>query len=401
MNAFFASVEQAANPALRGKPIVVCGQGRTVVTTASYEARKLGVKTAMNLYEARRACPEVILVYGDTNKYVAASHQIHKILLEYTDLVEVFSIDECFVDVSRLCKKEGDAKRIALEIKTKIKEKLGLLCSVGIGPNKVVAKIACKMQKPDGLVEITEENISKVFENLDLDKLQGVGVGSKISQKLNSLGIKTAGDLGRAPLELLMHHFGIIGRYLKNVGLGEDNSPVKKYFEYEQAKSIGHSRTLDINTWDIAVIKAYIMMLSEKVGARLRASKMEGSTVNFFVRYGDFTHFSVQHNLKTPIKNSCDIYSQALKLFGNCLPLKKAVRMLGVSISGLCKESTQGHLFAEFGKKDKAERVFDGINKEYGPFTIKPGSVMIAEKFGIDEGCGMVAKSRRKFPQAE
>ena len=397
MNAFFASVEQAANPALRGKPIVVCGEGRTVVTTASYEARKLGVKTAMSLYEAKRACPQVIQVYGDMNKYVDASHRIHRILLEYTDLVEVFSIDECFVDVSHLCKREGDAKRIAREIKAKIKERLGLLCSAGIGPNKVVAKIACKMQKPDGLVEIKSEDIDKVFSGLPVEKLQGVGVGSKTSAKLNSLGIRTAGELGKAPIDLLMHHFGVIGCYLKNIGLGKDESPVKQYFEYEQAKSVGHSRTLDKDTWNLTVIKAYIMMLSEKVGVRLRASKMEGSTINFFVRYGDFTHFSVQHNLKQPIKNSSDIYSQALKLFERALPLKKAVRMLGVSISGLSRESSQEYLFDEYSKKDKAVQTLDRINKEYGPFTIKPSSVLIAEKFGIDEGCGMVDKSRKKF----
>lgn len=397
MNAYFASVEQSINPSLRGKPIVVCGEGRTVVTTASYEARKLGVKTGMSLPEAKKACPQLVPVYGDMNKYVHTTHRIHKILLEYTDLLEAFSIDESFIDVSHLCKKKDDAKNIAREIKRKIKEKLGLLCSIGIGPNKAVAKIASKMQKPDGLVEIRKEDIPDVFENLSLEKLQGIGIGKKVSEKLKSLGIKTAKDLGNAPLSLLVHHFGIIGNYLKNIGQGNDNTPLKKYFEYEQAKSIGHSRTLLKNTRDINVIKSYLMMLSEKVGSRLRASSLEGNTINFFLRYGDFTHFAMQHNLKNAIRDSSDIYRHANALFQKALPLQKPARMLGVSISRLSPQNGQTYFFDDYYKKIKFTETLDSINKLYGPFTIKPSSVLIAEKFGIKEGCGMVAKSRKKF----
>lgn len=184
MNAFFASVEQAVNPALRGKPIAVCGEGRTIVTAASYEAKAFGVKTGMTPYEAKNVCPGLVTVVGDMHKYVGSSLNIHEILLRFTSQVEPYSIDECFVDVTPLVRPERSARDIAKEIKQLIKSELNLLCSIGIGPNKVISKLASKMQKPDGLVEISRADIPKVFEAVPVEKLQGVGVGGKISEKL-------------------------------------------------------------------------------------------------------------------------------------------------------------------------------------------------------------------------
>ncbi len=194
-----------------------------------------------------------------------------------------------------------------------------------------------------------------------------------------------------------MHHFGIIGNYLKNIGLGKDNTPLKTYFDFEQAKSMGHSRTLLKNTLNLGVVKSYLLMLTEKVGSRMREARLEGSTVNFFLRFGDFTGFSIQQNLKHSISDSSDIYFYANGLLKKALPLEKPVRAVGVSISRLCPQSAQEFLFEQDYRKKKFTETLDEINKLYGPFTIKPSSVIIAERFGSGEGCGMVAKEKIKY----
>ncbi|MHB9154313.1 MAG: DNA polymerase IV [Endomicrobiales bacterium] len=393
MNSYFASVEQASNPALRGKPIVVCGEGRTVVTTASYEARAYGVKTGMSLPEAKALCPSLICVRGTMEKYVDTSARIHAILLEFTDLVEVFSIDECFMDITYRCRNTAP-KDVVRAVKRRIKETLGLLCSVGIGPNKLVAKLASKMQRPDGLVEIRKEEVPALFAQLPVEKMQGVGVGGALSGKFRSLGITTAGQLGQAPLSLLCAHFGVRGYDFKKMGNGEDDSPVKGYDEREQVKSVGHSYTFPRDTRDLAVVRSFLLVLSEKVGVRLRAAGLEGKTVSLSVRYGDFTGLGRQHSLKRFIRGGQEIYRAAWKIFESLLPLGKAVRLVGVSISGLVPSDGQQFLLEDMEKQEKLTRALDAINHKYGEFTVKPSSVLIAESFGITPGCGMVPKTR-------
>ena len=392
MDAYFASVEQRSNPSLRGKPIIVCGEGRTVVTTASYEARKYGVKIAMTLPEAKKHCPEVITVYGNPEKYIYTSLRIHKILLEFTDLMEVFSIDECFLDITQLTGQGFSPQEVSNKIKERLKEEFGLTCSIGIGPNKLIAKLASKMQKPDGLVEIRKEDIPDVFSKLPVEELQGVGVGNKLAERLKSLGIETAGELGEASISLLTAHFGIWGYHLRNMGKGRDDSKVGRYSESEQEKSIGHSHTIPRDTWDLTVIKSYLRMLSEKVGVRLREGNLTGRTINLTVRYSDFSAFVRQHSLGCYIKTGFEIYSTSYRIFKNILPLKKAVRLLGVSISNLSVDKKQLFLFQCMEREGKLVETVDAINEKYGDFTVKPSSLLIAEKFGLEERCGMIGR---------
>ncbi|MCX5778047.1 MAG: DNA polymerase IV [Elusimicrobia bacterium] len=397
MNAFFASVEQAMNPALRGKPIIVCGRGRTVVTTASYEARVFGVKTGMNLYQAKQACPQVIAVEGDMSRYIDASHNIQRIAREFTDQVEMFSIDECFLDVSKTCRNEVDPQNIARAIKHTIREKLGVTCSIGIGPNKVVAKIASKMQKPDGLIEIREKDIPVLFALMAVQKLQGVGVGRHISEKLMSMGITTAGQLGNTPLEKLMHHFGIMGYRLKRIGEGKDDSPVDSSGGNELIKSVGHSHTFPRDTRDISIIRSYMMMLTEKVGLRLREYGLMGKTVYCTIRFGDFTSWGAQQGLKEHIRQNREIFFVAEQILARAFPLSKAVRLVGLSISDLKPRDTQQFLLKEMEKDTTLAEAVDDINKKYGVFTIKASSVILSEKFGIRPSCGMVSKQALKI----
>ncbi len=392
MDAYFASVEQRVNPSLRGKPIIVCGEGRTVVTTSSYEAREYGVKIGMTLPEAKKHCPEVITVYGNPEKYIDTSRRIHKILLEFTDLLEVFSIEECFIDITQLSQRGFSPEDVSNRIKERLRKEFGLTCSIGIGPNKLIAKLASKMQKPDGLVEIRKEDIPDLFSRLPIEELQGVGVGNKLARRLKSLGIGTAGKLGEASISLLTANFGIWGYHLKKMGKGEDDSKVPRYSEYEQEKSIGHSHTLPRDTWDQAVIRSYLRMLSEKVGVRLREANLTGRTINLMVRYSDFSGFLKQHSLGCYIKTGFEIYSASYGIFKNILPLKKAVRLLGVSISNLSIDNKQLFLLRNMEREERLVETVDAINEKYGEFTIKPSSLLIAERFGLEERCGMIRK---------
>lgn len=379
MNAFFASVEQASNPNLKGKPVIVCGEGRTVVVAASYEAKKLGVKNVMSLYEAKKICPSAIQVYSDPDKYIDTSFKIHEILLDFTDQVEVYSIDECFLDVTDSKLLFGDGIAIAKKIKQMIKKSLDLTCSIGIAENKLLAKLASEMQKPDGLVEIKPEDVPKVLENLPVEEFWGIG--EHIKKRMNAIGIKTAKELGEADEELLRKHFGILGIVYRKMGQGRFESPVKTYYYSEKAKSMGHSCTFRADTKDLRIISSYIQLLSEKVGSRLRKAKMSGNTLSLCIRYSDFETFSKHKTLKNYIYSGFDIYSAANSIFESLLPLKKPVRLVGVSVSNLISREIQDFLFEDMMNKIKITEAMDKINLKYGEFTVKPGSSLIAEKF--------------------
>jgi len=392
MNAYFASVEQKANPSLRGKPIIVCGEGRTVVTTASYEAREYGVKTAMTLPEALKLCPEAIIVYGNPIKYIDTSLKIHKILVDYSDRVEIFSIDEYFLDLTN--GKDPDFEKaiiIAKGIKQRIKENFGLSCSIGIAENKLLAKLAGEMRKPDGLTLIKPEDKEKILENLPVEEL--CGIGEKIKEHLHALGIKTCGELGRAPVGLLVANFGFWGYHLKRMGKGEDANPVKYYWEEETVKSIGHSHTLPKDTEDLEIIKAYLLMLCEKVGVRLRQANLMGRTVMLILRYSDFSTFAYHLSLKHYIKTGKGIYFAAIKILEEKVSrLKRPIRLIGVTISNLIPEQKQTYLFETLEKEEKLTQATDRINEKYGEFTIKPALLLTAEKFGILSTCGLIGR---------
>lgn len=392
MNSYFASVEQSCNPALRGKPVAVCGEGRTIVVTASYEARAFGVKTGMTKPEARKLCPAIIFVKGNLDKYIDTSFRIHKIFLDYTDRVEVFSIDECFLDMTPTAGLFGGDVEVGRQIKKRIKESFGLLCSVGIGPNKVVAKVAAKLNKPDGLTVIRKNEIAEKYLPLPVGKLQGVGVGRRIEEKFRLLGIRTAGDLGNAPPEILDRMFGVLGKMYAQIGQGTYDAPVKSYKEQDTVKSVGHSHTLPKDTKDLQVIRAFLQMLCEKVATRMRKYKIKGRTIMLLVRYSDFDFFAKRHTLKQGVNAGVEIFRAAWEVFEKeCLPLDLAVRLLGVSVGNVEADAGEQYVFEEMRKKEKLQSVMDGINNKYGSSTIKPVSLIISEKFGILERCGLIS----------
>lgn len=389
MNAFFASVEQQANPALRGKPIAVVGSGRTVVTTASYEARAFGVKTGMTKWEAQRACPHIILVVGDNRKYTHISTQINQIFCEYTPQVETFSIDEAFLDVTGSLSLFGGAENIACRIKAQIKQRFGLTCSIGISPNKLLAKLASEMKKPDGLTIIRPEEVGRIMETVPIEDL--CGIGKKTQRQLNLLGIRTCGELGRFPVESLRRKFGVIGEQLHFMGQGIDNSPVVPVEEAEEVKSVGHSMTLEQDITERREILKYLLQLSEMVGRRGRRYGVAGKTVHLTIRFADFSTVGRQQTRNQPTNASEEIYEEAVKILDS-FDLQQPVRLLGVRITNLCYQREQLPLFETERRKALATGAMDAVNNKYGDFCVTFGTLL---ETGEEKGSFVISPAWR------
>ena len=375
MNAFFASVEQQVNPALRGKPIAVIGSNeRTVVTTSSYEARAYGVKTGMTKYEAMRLCPHVILVAGDTSRYTDTCRRLVEIYRQYTPIVEVYSVDEAFLDVTGSIPLFGSAEVIAKNIKEDIHKTLGrLTCSIGIAPNKLLAKLGSDMKKPNGLVIIQQEDIGRLLKHLPVQELWGIG--PRLERHLAIMGIKTCGELGRASVLSLKNRFGVIGERLKLMAQGINDSPVIPLEQEADAKSVGHSMTLDRDVSDIETLEQYILQLSEMVGRRLRRGGYAGRTVALTLRYPDFTTFTKRSTVGMYMNTSIDIYIAAKEIL-NTIRLQQPIRLIGISVCNLTKNTVQIPLFSTDRVKQAATHTMDTINDRYGDFCITWGTLI-------------------------
>jgi len=380
MDAYFASVEQQTNPWLKGKPIAVSGRGkRAVIATASYEAREYGISAGMTIYEARKLCPDILIVEGNQNKYIYTTLRVRDILLKYTDQVELYSIDEFFLDITNSQMIFGSPELIVKKVKDKVQEATGLSCSCGLSMNKLMAKLASKMNKPDGLTIIYPEKVPEILKELPIDKLHGIGHKTKL--RLNYLGIEKASQLAEAPTDLLNTHFGIWGHILKSMGKGIDSSPVQYYWQQDQIKSISHSYTLPFDTSHIGIIRSYILMLCQRVAARLQREGKSASTIALVIRYRDFETFSRRKTVGYFVNTIHGIYFVCLKILEEIGELAKPVRLLGVSATSLADDSRQLCLLEIIQKEREFNKVVESINNRYGEFTIKPASVMFAERF--------------------
>lgn len=370
MNAFFASVEQRANPALRGKAMAVGGsEKRSIILSPSYEARAYGVRTGMTYWEARNMCPGIIFVPADSAKYSSACEELIEIWKDFTPLVELFSIDEAFLDVTGCDALFGDPVQVAILIKERIWSEMGLTCSIGIGPNKLLAKLGSDMQKPDGLVLISPGDVQEVLQDLEVSEL--CGIGPSLTRSLAGMGIHTCGELGRAPLRQLVSRFGIIGERLRDMGLGIDDEPVVSSQSRSEgdARSMGHSMTLAVDCFDTSLIEHCILQLSEKVGRRLRRGSYHGRTVSLTLRYADFHTFSRQKKLPLSVNHGLDVYAAAREILRE-IRITQPVRLVGVSVSSLEKNAIQMLLFDEGRKKVCVAEAMDDINDRYGDFTV-------------------------------
>ena len=333
MDAFFASVEQKRHPELTGKPIVVGGSGdptkRGVVSTASYEARKFGIHSAMPLRTAYKLCPDAIFLPVDYEEYQRASEKVKNILREFTTVIEDMGIDEAFLDISEINK---PLEEIAREIKKRIKEETGLTCSIGIAPNKLLAKIASDMQKPDGLTIIKEDEIESRIWQLSVRKLWGVG--PKTEAYLKNMGIKTIGELASFSRDKLVEEFGEShGDYLYNAARGIDESPLVTHWE---PKSHSREITFEKDTGNWQVIAKTLAGLTRDVADEMKESGYKGKTVTVKVRFCDFE----THTRAKTISKPTDSEEEIRKAAFDCLKrfeFKKKVRLIGVRVGGLIK----------------------------------------------------------------
>lgn len=373
MDAFFISVEQRDNPALRGKPAAVCGSlSRSVVTSATYEARPYGIRAGMSTQEAKRRCPQLILVKGNHSKYTGTAARIFSILKEYTPLVEITSIDEAYLDITQSLLLYKSSFHNAQLIKNQIREKEQLTCSIGVAPNKLLAKLGSRLKKPDGLVVIRKEEVEETLKDLPVSKLNGIG--SKLGEALNLMGIATCGQLGKFPVSVLSKRFGLIGERLHEMGLGLDDRPVLPFDEEEDAKSISHSVTLEKDTSDPDILGKVLLQLSEKVSRRMRREGFFGRRIAITVRYSDFFTFSKQKTLSKWMNNGNEIFKFASEIFES-IPHPKPIRLLGVGVSLLKKEWCQLDLFGKMEKKDNLLKAMDRVNERFGDWTLTWGGL--------------------------
>jgi len=341
MDAFFSSVEQKRHPELVGKPVVIGGSGdptkRGVVSTASYEARKFGIHSAMPLRTAYKLCPNAIFLPVDYEEYSRVSKKFKAILREFTPILEDVGIDEAFLDISSINRPSED---IANEIKKRIKEETDLNCSIGIAPNKLLAKIASDMEKPNGLTIITEEDIEKRIWPLPARKLWGVGPKTEAYLK-EKMGIKTIGELAALPLEKLTEEFGqSYGNYLYEASRGIDESELITHWE---PKSISKETTFqrDIDNWQL--IAKNLVELIQDVVATMKEESYRGRTLTVKVRFTDFKTYTRAKTLDKFTDSVGEIRGAAFDCLGR-FEFKKKVRLIGVRISNLEKVTKDGKM---------------------------------------------------------
>jgi DNA polymerase-4 len=374
MDAFYASVEVMDDPSLAGKPVIVGGtpEGRGVVAAASYEARRYGVHSAMSAYRAKKLCPDGVFVRPRMSRYVELSRDIRAIFHDFTPLVEPISLDEAFLDVTGSRRLFGDAVDIGRAIKRRIRDEVGLVASVGVAPNKYLAKLASDLEKPDGFVVITRDNARELLADLPVRRLWGVG---KQTQKLLAKkGIHTIGDVTATPLEELEARLGVLARRLKNLALGVDHRPVVADWE---AKSISSERTFAHDIGDAGELRAIADTLSEMVAKRLRQSGLLAQTVQIKARYPDFTTLTRAVTLAEPTELTQTIRDAARDLLGNKLDRKgRPLRLLGVGVSNFVHpEQETADLFADNERERGAnvDHLIDQLQDRFGSDVIHRG----------------------------
>ena len=378
MDAFYASVEEMDRPELRGKPVIVGGtSNRGVVSAASYEARKFGVRSAMPIFEAKRRCPHGIFIPVRMGRYQEVSRQVMHILERYSPVIEQVSIDEAYMEVSGLERLFGSPVELATRMKQEVKERTALTCSVGIAPNKFLAKIASEFRKPDGLTVISPGEAEPFAASLPIEKIPGVG--KKTVDRLKAMGVSRLGHVGDLPEQVLSRAVGKFGRTLLAFARGEDDSPV---VPYSDAKSISNEETLEENSDDPRILRKELLSLAENVGRRLRESGLAGSTVTLKLKRADFVLITRSLSLSKPTDSTNTLYKAGLRLLEE-VELSGKFRLIGIGASKLVRTAEgqeQLELFDEESKKASSwksvEKAMDNIKKRFGKDAIKRGGVL-------------------------
>jgi DNA polymerase-4 len=371
MDAFFAAIEQLDNPALRGKPVLVGHDGpRGVVAAASYEAREWGCRSAQPMAVAKRNCPKAIIVPVRGSRYREVSAQLFDLLHEYTPAVEPLSVDEAFLDLTGTERLHGPPEVAARAIKHEIKQRLRLTASIGVAPNKFLAKLASDLEKPDGLTIIRAADIDRVLPPLPVTRLWGVGPAAAAA--LDAIGVKTIGDLRRAEVSRLTQRFGReSAEHMLALAHGRDARPV---VNDREAKSIGHEQTFGSDLEDPDAVRAVLLEQVEQVARRLRRHGLFARTVSLKIRFGDFETISRAHTLEFPTDTTAELWRAASAVFDRWAGRDfHPVRLIGVSASQLAATPGQLDLFdqPQRDKQRQLDAAADRIAARFGKDALR------------------------------
>lgn len=371
MDAFYASVEQADHPDLIGKPVIIGGSQRGVVAAASYEARKFGVRSAMPIFEARRLCPHGVFLPVRRRRYQEVSHQVMQILDTVSPLVEQVSIDEAYLDITGTESLHGPETALIWKIKEAIKQRTSLTCSIGIAPNRFLAKIASEMNKPDGWTIINEEEVAAHLQKLPIDKIPGIG--PKTAQVMKELGIQTAVDVLRFSREFWVKRLGKGGVDLYERAQGIGPTAV---IPHRAPKSCSAEDTFASDTRDLEELKKWLLSQTEEVGRDLRKHGFKGKTITLKVKFSNFKAVTRSTTLPEATHSTRIIYDTALKLLLR-LKLTEKVRLIGVGVSNFAAGMEQQSLFPNkfLREQEDLDRALDRIHNKFGSKAIIRGRI--------------------------
>jgi DNA polymerase-4 len=402
MDAFYASVEMLDDPTLRGRPVVVGGppERRGVVAAASYEARTFGIHSAMAMNRAVVLCPDLIRISPRMSRYREASREIMGILGTFSPLVEPLSLDEAFLDLTGTETALGPAAEVGAQIRSSILAETGLTASVGVAPNKFLAKLASDLNKPDGLTVVRPEEAVEFVQSLAVTRLWGVG--EKTAAKLERLGIRTVLELAQTEPGELRRRFGVMGLRLHELAWARDERPVVADTD---AKSVSHEITFAKNQKSLELLQGVLMGLCQQTARRLRQSKLVGRTVNLKLRYGDFTTVTRQDTVGHPTEDSGEIYAVATRLLEvERTADPRPLRLLGVGVTGLLRRTQLNlELFTAPGresegteppgpefvreeeKRGNLNEALDRLENRFGPGTVTRATTHLAPSNDDDE----------------
>lgn len=381
-NCFYASVECALNPALKGKPVAVSGNPEKrhgIILAKSEEAKKFGVKTGEAIWQAKKKCPQLITLPPNFSKYVEYSKSVKEIYYKYTDMVESFGLDEAWLDVTGSTRLFGNGYEIAQQIRSRIKKELDITVSIGVSYNKIFAKLGSDYKKPDAVTLINKSNYKHMVWSLPAEDL--LYVGSATRKKLNSLGIFTIGQIANTPVDILKKNLGKWGQMLHSFANGNDTSTVALYGETSPVKSIGNSTTSPRDLKDITDVKIIMGVLADSVARRMREQGLSCMLVSITVRDNSLCSFTRQKKLLSYTDITSEILNTALALFKESYSWKNPIRSLGLSVSELtCKDSgTQLSLFEDNKKRlrqESLDKTTDALKNRFGNFIINPAVML-------------------------
>ena len=381
VNSYFATMEQQANPQLRGRPIGVAGKGpgeRTVIAGASMEAKKFGLYSGISTWEAKRLCPSLIIVPANYDRYIFTSRRIFAALERFSPTVDIFSIDEAWLDLTYLNDRGGwaEAIKLAEEMKLLIRHQIGewVTCSIGISYGKILAKLASEMVKPDGLTVIRPEDFPKIALITPVEDI--CGIGHRLTPRLNQLGIRTVAELGRAsPIQLITVFGQYRGQWLNRIGNGQDDGLVHSWRGLSQEKSVGHSYTVPKDLTAEEDVWRILLWLSERVGARLRLRGLLGRTVSVYLRFDDRTGWGQRLTEPEYLNDGLTIFHLGKRLLERLAAIKP-VRLIAITVSDLVRQTELTRpLLPERQRLDRLIKAVDQVNHRYGQLVIFPAQL--------------------------